>query len=60
MPGHHDSIAPASGRRACPTIVFRGGRPLLAIVRPAVAALVSAVFQTLLNIFVHGMNLRRR
>ena len=57
MPGHHDSMVP--GKRAggaCPTIAFRNGRPLLAIGSSGGSRLVSAVFQTLLNIFVHGMN----
>lgn len=57
MPGHHDSMVP--GKRAggaCPTIVFKDGRPVLAIGSSGGSRLVSAVFQTLLNVFVHGMD----
>lgn len=56
-PGFHDSMV--QGKRAggaCPTIVFRGGRPLLAIGSSGGSRLVSAVFQTILNIIVHRMD----
>ena len=56
-PGHHDSIAP--GKRVgggCPTIVFKDRRPVLAIGSSGGSRLISAVFQTVLNVFVHGMD----
>jgi gamma-glutamyltranspeptidase / glutathione hydrolase len=56
-PGHHDSIVPGKrGGGGCPTIVFREGRPVLAIGSSGGSRLVSAVFQSLLNVFVHGMD----
>jgi len=56
-PGHHDSIAP--GKRVgggCPTIIFKDRRPVLAIGSSGGSRLISAVFQTILNVFVHGMD----
>jgi gamma-glutamyltranspeptidase/glutathione hydrolase len=58
--GHHNSIA--SGKRtggACPTIVFLNGRPIFAIGSSGGSRLVSAVFQNLLNVFVHGQSPQR-
>lgn len=56
-PGHHDSIVPGKrGGGGCPTIVFRNGRPVFAIGSSGGSRLVSAVFQSLLNVFVHGMD----
>jgi gamma-glutamyltranspeptidase/glutathione hydrolase len=55
-PGHHDSLAP--GKRVgggCPTIAVRGGAPIFAIGSSGGSRLVSAVFQTILNVFVHGL-----
>ncbi len=55
-PGHHNSMTPGKrGGGACPTIVFQHGRPLLAIGSSGGSRLVSAVFQTIINVFVHGM-----
>jgi gamma-glutamyltranspeptidase/glutathione hydrolase len=56
-PGYHNSITP--GKRTgggCPTIVFRGGRPVFAIGSSGGSRLVSAVFQNLVNVFVHGLS----
>jgi gamma-glutamyltranspeptidase/glutathione hydrolase len=58
-PGRHDSIAP--GKRVgggCPTIVYKDDRPVLAIGSSGGSRLISAVFQTILNVFVHGMDLQ--
>ena len=57
--GYHDSIAP--GKRmggGCPSIVFRGGKPWLAIGSSGGPRLISAVFQTLLNVQQWGMSLQ--
>jgi gamma-glutamyltranspeptidase / glutathione hydrolase len=57
--GYHDSIAP--GKRmggGCPSIVFRNGRPWLAIGSSGGPRLISAVFQTLLNVSRFGMSLQ--
>jgi gamma-glutamyltranspeptidase / glutathione hydrolase len=58
-PGRHDSIAP--GKRVgggCPTIAYQDGRPVLAIGSSGGSRLISAVFQTMLNVFVHGMDVQ--
>jgi gamma-glutamyltranspeptidase/glutathione hydrolase len=57
--GRHDSIVP--GKRVgggCPTIVYRNDRPVLAIGSSGGSRLISAVFQTMLNLFVHGMDVQ--
>lgn len=54
--GFRDSIV--AGKRTgggCPTIVFRDGRPVFAIGSSGGSRLISAVFQTILNVVVHGM-----
>ncbi len=56
-PGFRDSIVP--GKRVgggCPTIVFHGERPVFAIGSSGGSRLISAVFQTILNVFIHGMD----
>jgi gamma-glutamyltranspeptidase/glutathione hydrolase len=56
-PGYRDSIV--AGKRVgggCPTIVFRNGRPIFAIGSSGGSRLISAVFQTILNVFVHRMD----
>lgn len=56
-PGRHDSIAAGKrGGGGCPTIIFRDGRPVFAIGSSGGSRLVSAVFQSILNVFVHGMD----
>ncbi|MGQ0571933.1 MAG: gamma-glutamyltransferase family protein [Armatimonadota bacterium] len=57
--GYHDSIAP--GKRmggGCPSILFKGGRPWMAIGSSGGPRLISAVFQTILNAAVFGMALQ--
>jgi gamma-glutamyltranspeptidase / glutathione hydrolase len=59
MGGYHDSIAP--GKRmggGCPSIVFKKGQPWLAIGSSGGPRLISAVFQTLLNVTKFGMSLQ--
>jgi gamma-glutamyltranspeptidase/glutathione hydrolase len=54
--GYHDSMVP--GKRVgggCPTIAFKRGRPVLGIGSSGGSRLVSAVFQSILNMFVHGL-----
>jgi gamma-glutamyltranspeptidase / glutathione hydrolase len=56
--GYHNSIAP--GKRmggGCPTIVYRDGAPWLAIGSSGGSRLISAVFQTLLNVVLFHMPL---
>jgi gamma-glutamyltranspeptidase / glutathione hydrolase len=56
--GYHNSIAP--GKRmggGCPTIVYRDGTPWIAIGSSGGSRLISAVFQTLLNIVLFRMPL---
>jgi gamma-glutamyltranspeptidase/glutathione hydrolase len=57
--GYHDSIAP--GKRmggGCPSILFKEGSPWLAIGSSGGPRLISAVFQTILNVSVFGMPLQ--
>lgn len=57
--GFHDSIEP--GKRfggGCPTIVFRDGKPWMAIGSSGGPRLISAVFQTILNVQEFGMDLQ--
>jgi gamma-glutamyltranspeptidase/glutathione hydrolase len=57
--GYHNSIAP--GRRmggGSPAIVYRDGEPWIAIGSSGGSRLISAVFQTLLNVIVFGMSLQ--
>ena len=57
--GFHDSIAP--GKRmggGSPSIVYRNGKPWLAIGSSGGPRLISAVFQTLLNLDLFGMTLQ--
>ncbi len=57
--GYHDSIEP--GKRmggGCPSILFKDGRPWMAIGSSGGPRLISAVFQTILNAAVFGMSLQ--
>lgn len=57
--GYHDSIMP--GKRmggGCPSILFKGGRPWMAIGSSGGPRLISAVFQSILNAAVFGMSLQ--
>lgn len=57
--GYHDSIAP--GKRmggGCPSIIFRDGRPWMAIGSSGGPRLISAVFQTILNAALFGQSLQ--
>ena len=56
--GYHNSIA--AGKRmggGCPTIVYRDGAPWIAIGSSGGSRLISAVFQTLLNVVLFQMPL---
>ena len=56
--GYHNSIA--TGKRmggGCPTIVYRDGAPWIAIGSSGGSRLISAVFQTLLNVVLFQMPL---
>ena len=55
--GYHDSIAP--GKRmggGCPSILFKDHRPWMAIGSSGGPRLISAVFQSILNVAVFGMS----
>jgi gamma-glutamyltranspeptidase/glutathione hydrolase len=57
--GFHDSIAP--GKRmggGCPSILFKDGRPWMAIGSSGGPRLISAVFQSILNAVVFKMSLQ--
>ncbi len=57
--GYHDSIAP--GKRmggGCPSILFKDNRPWMAIGSSGGPRLISAVFQSILNVAVFGMSLQ--
>lgn len=56
--GYHNSIAPRKRMGGgCPTIIFRDGVPWLAIGSSGGSRLISAVFQTLLNVVLFRMPL---
>ncbi|HYM68528.1 MAG TPA: gamma-glutamyltransferase [bacterium] len=56
--GYHNSIEAGKRMGGCsPTIVYRSGAPWIAIGSSGGSRLVSAVFQTLLNVVLFGMSL---
>lgn len=56
--GYHNSIAPRKRMGGgCPTIVYRDGAPWIAIGSSGGSRLISAVFQTLLNVVLFRMPL---
>jgi gamma-glutamyltranspeptidase/glutathione hydrolase len=56
--GYHNSIAPRKRMGGgSPAIVYRSGRPWIAIGSSGGSRLVSAIFQTLLNVVVFSMSL---
>ncbi|OWU84286.1 hypothetical protein ATO6_14780 [Oceanicola sp. 22II-s10i] len=56
-PGRPGSIAPGKRRytSACPTIVFRDGRPEIVVGAPGAAHIAGSVMQTLVNMIDFGM-----
>jgi len=56
-PGRPGSIAPGKRRytSACPTIVFRKGRPEIVVGAPGAAHIAGSVMQTLVNMIDFGM-----
>lgn len=58
IPGRPNSIAPGKSRLTgmCPTVVFRDGRPILALGGPGGTRAISAVLQTILNWADFGMS----
>lgn len=56
-PGHPSSIAPGKSRgsTACPTILLKDGRPVLALGAPGGAQIPMGVLQVILNVVDHGM-----
>jgi gamma-glutamyltranspeptidase / glutathione hydrolase len=59
-PGHALSVAPGKRMTSsmAPTLVFREGRPLLAIGLPGGVRIFGSVLQALLNVIDHGMSLQ--
>ncbi len=60
-PGHPNSVAP-NKRSVCnmaPTIVFRGGRPRLALGTPGSVRVFPALAQVIGNVLLQGMDLER-
>lgn len=57
-PGHPNSIAPgkARGTAMAPTLVFRAGRPWVAVGAPGGSAIISSLTQTLVNLIDFGMS----
>ncbi len=57
QPGNANSIAPGKARATgmCPAIVFRDGRPVLAVGAPGGSVILSSVLQTILNVLDFGM-----
>lgn len=57
VPGRPNSMAPGKARLTgmAPTLVFRGGQPLLALGSPGSNAIISAVIQVILNVVEFGM-----
>jgi gamma-glutamyltranspeptidase/glutathione hydrolase len=59
-PGRVGSIAPGKSRFSamCPTIVFDGDEPVLALGAPGGTQIVMGVLQAILNVFDFGMDVR--
>lgn len=57
VPGKPNSIAPGKSRLTgmCPTIVQRGGQPVLALGAPGGSRIITGVLQGLLNVIDHGL-----
>ena len=57
-PGRPDSITEGKrGGGGCPAVVFDGDRPFIAIGAPGGSRLITAVFQSLLNVIDRGMTM---
>jgi gamma-glutamyltranspeptidase/glutathione hydrolase len=59
-PGRTGSIAPGKARftSACPTIVFRGGKPEIVLGAPGGTQIAMGVLQAILNVVDHGMGMQ--
>ncbi|MDR7419176.1 MAG: gamma-glutamyltransferase [Armatimonadota bacterium] len=58
LPGLPDSIAKGKrGGGGCPTLLFRDGAPLMVIGAPGGSRLITAVFQSILNVLDRGMTM---
>src|SRR5690606_32707293 len=60
-PGRAGSLAPGKARfsSACPTIVFKDGRPEIILGAPGGTQITMGVLQTLLNVFEFGMDMQQ-
>jgi gamma-glutamyltranspeptidase/glutathione hydrolase len=60
LPGHPNSIAPGKGRTTgmTPTIVYKGGQPVLVLGSPGATRIITSNLQVILNVLDFGMNIR--
>lgn len=58
VPGEPNSIAPRKNRITgmCPTVVFRGDEPVLALGAPGGTRIITGVLQVILNVLDHGLS----
>ena len=59
LPGGPNGIAPHKGRSTgmAPTIVYRDGKPVLALGAPGASRIITAVLQVMLNVLDFGMSI---
>lgn len=57
-PGHRASIAPGKARTTgmAPTIVYKGGKPILVLGAPGATRIITSVLQVILNVLDFGMS----
>jgi gamma-glutamyltranspeptidase/glutathione hydrolase len=58
-PGYEDSIVPGKrGGGGAPIVVYRGGRPYIALGAPGGSRIITACFQTVVNVVEHGLSIQ--
>jgi gamma-glutamyltranspeptidase/glutathione hydrolase len=59
VPGHPNSIAPGKSRNSSltPTILFKDGKPTMAIGASGGFGIITGILQTILNVIDHGMTI---
>jgi len=57
-PGHPNSIAPTKSRTTgmCPTIIYKGGKPVVVLGAPGATRIITSCLQVILNILDFGMS----
>lgn len=59
LPGHWDSIVPGKrGGGGAPLVVYRGGRPYIALGAPGGSRIITACFQTIVNVVERGLGIQ--